>query len=118
MKNLIFLATSACALLIPREEVRTIPTVDGWRFKIDGVTKYWAGTNAYWLPFLTNNADVDLVLDHMSAAELRIVRIWGFNDVKSIPQNGEYPLQSSYLILTILRLCLVPSFPSGFSTRN
>ena len=56
-------------------------------FELDGETKYWAGTNAYWLPFLPNNADVDLVLDHMAEAQLRIVRTWGFNDIVRSPNN-------------------------------
>jgi hypothetical protein len=68
----------------------TIPKVDGLRFNFDGATKYFAGTNAYWLPFFTNNADVDLVFDHMASAELRIVRTWGFNDVNIVPTNGDY----------------------------
>src|ERR1700750_290376 len=69
--------------------VRTIPRKRGLLFELDGETKYWAGTNAYWLPFLTKDADVDLVLDHMAEAQLRIVRIWGFNDVAKHPDNGK-----------------------------
>ena|ERR1700712_442967 len=90
--SLFVLAIAATVAYAAPNRTSTIPTIDGWKFKLDGVTRYWAGTNAYWLPFLTNDADVDLVLDHMSAAELRIVRIWGFNDVQVIPQNGKYTL--------------------------
>jgi mannan endo-1,4-beta-mannosidase len=70
---------------------RTIPKANVLHFELDGETKYWAGTNAYWLGYLTNNADVDLVLDHMAQAELRIIRIWGFNDVSKMPTNGMKP---------------------------
>jgi hypothetical protein len=67
---------------------KTIPKIKGLHFELDGEVKYWAGTNAYWLPYLTKDADVDLVLDHMAQAQLRIVRIWGFNDVAKPPNNG------------------------------
>lgn len=64
------------------------PSIDGLNFVIDGKSGYFAGTNAYWLPFLTNNADVDLALDHMAEAGLKILRVWGFNDVNTVPENG------------------------------
>jgi mannan endo-1,4-beta-mannosidase len=88
------LAIATAVAFAAPNRTSTIPTIDGYKFKLDGVTRYWAGTNAYWLPFQTNDADVDLVLDHMSAEELRILRIWGFNDVQTIPQNGEHISQS------------------------
>jgi mannan endo-1,4-beta-mannosidase len=66
----------------------TIPRADGLHFNFDGERRYFAGTNSYWLPFLKNNSDVDLVLDHMAEAQLRILRIWGFNDVKDDPKDG------------------------------
>jgi hypothetical protein len=65
-----------------------IPKADGQYFGINGPGKYHAGTNAYWLAFLQNNSDVDLVLDHMADANLTIVRIWGFNDIAAKPQSG------------------------------
>ncbi|KAE8394361.1 putative mannan endo-1,4-beta-mannosidase F [Aspergillus alliaceus] len=61
---------------------------DGLQFSIDGKTKYFAGTNAYWLPFLTNNADVDAVFDHLEQTGLKILRVWGFNDVNTAPGTG------------------------------
>jgi mannan endo-1,4-beta-mannosidase len=57
--------------------------VNGFLFDIDGTTKYWAGTNSYWISFLTNNADVDLVMSHLQSSGLKILRVWGFNDIKS-----------------------------------
>lgn len=62
----------------------------GLKFEIDGVAKYWAGTNGYWIPFLMNNTDIDITLDHIAAAGMKIVRTWGFNDVTAIPSKGMY----------------------------
>lgn len=66
----------------------SFPSVDGLRFKIDGQTKYVAGTNSYWISFLTNNADVDLVMDHLAQSGLKILRVWGFNDVTQRPAGN------------------------------
>jgi mannan endo-1,4-beta-mannosidase len=52
------------------------------------VSKYWAGTNCYWCGFLTSNGDVDAVFADMAAAGLKIVRVWGFNDVNTLPSSG------------------------------
>jgi len=59
------------------------PSADGLMFSIDGVTKYYAGTNSYWISFLTNNADVETVMSHVAQSGLKIFRVWGFNDVGS-----------------------------------
>jgi len=56
-------------------------TANGTRFSIDGVTKYFAGTNSYWISFLTNDADVDLAMGNIAKSGLKILRVWGFNDV-------------------------------------
>ncbi|KAI0178763.1 glycoside hydrolase family 5 protein [Hypoxylon sp. FL1284] len=61
---------------------------DGLLFNIDGSTGYYAGTNSYWISFLTNDADVDLALDELAAAGHRILRVWGFNDVTARPGAG------------------------------
>ncbi|KAH8886662.1 mannan endo-1,4-beta-mannosidase 1 [Thozetella sp. PMI_491] len=62
-------------------------STNGSRFTIDGQVQYLAGTNAYWLPFLMNNTDVDLVLDQIQASGLTVLRIWGFNDVNTVPSD-------------------------------
>jgi mannan endo-1,4-beta-mannosidase len=67
----------------------TFPSRNGTLFSIDGVTKYFAGSNSYWISFLTNNADVDLVMGHVAQAGLKIFRIWGFNDVSSQPSGNQ-----------------------------
>ena len=63
-------------------------TTNGLLFEIDGVTTYFAGTNCYWCGFLTDNGDVDKVFEDMAAAGLKIIRVWGFNDVNTIPEDG------------------------------
>jgi mannan endo-1,4-beta-mannosidase len=69
-------------------------SANGTLFTIDGKTKYFAGSNSYWISFLTNNADVDLVMNHFSTAGLKIFRIWGFNDVNTAG-NGVWYQQLS-----------------------
>ncbi|KAI0397364.1 glycoside hydrolase superfamily [Xylariaceae sp. FL0594] len=64
------------------------PSTSGLKFKIDGKTGYFAGTNSYWIGFLTNNADVDKALDDVKNAGLKILRVWGFNDVTATPGSG------------------------------
>ncbi len=73
---------------VPARQDGSFVTTDGTLFNIDGVSKYYAGTNSYWISFLTNNADVDLALDQLAGAGLRILRVWGFNDVTSAPAPG------------------------------
>ncbi|KAA8914489.1 putative mannan endo-1,4-beta-mannosidase A [Sphaerosporella brunnea] len=40
----------------------------------------FAGTNAYWLPFLTSDADVAATFSAVQAAGLKVLRTWGFQD--------------------------------------
>ncbi|KAL4734835.1 glycoside hydrolase superfamily [Aspergillus similis] len=68
-------------------------TTSGVQFVIDGEAGYFAGSNAYWIGFLKNNSDVDLVFDHMASSGLRILRVWGFNDVKIVPTDGSVYFQ-------------------------
>lgn len=68
--------------------VGTFSGTDGLNFTIDGQVDYFVGTNSYWIGFLTNNSDVDLVLDHMRDSGIRILRVWGFNDVNTKPKPG------------------------------
>jgi mannan endo-1,4-beta-mannosidase len=85
--SLLSLAGAATAAVVSAR-AGTFATAVGTRFNIDGSTKYFAGTNAYWIGFLTNDADVGTALDHMSASGLKILRVWGFNDVNSVPGSG------------------------------
>jgi mannan endo-1,4-beta-mannosidase len=55
----------------------TFPSVSGLKFNINGSTAYFAGTNSYWIGFLTNNADVDTVMTHLKSSGLKVLRVWG-----------------------------------------
>ncbi|KAF2143275.1 glycoside hydrolase family 5 protein [Aplosporella prunicola CBS 121167] len=67
---------------------------DGLQFSIDGVTSYFAGTNSYWMAFQMNNDDIDLALDHIKDSGLKILRVWGFNDVTTTPDSNTVWFQS------------------------
>ncbi|KAI5776472.1 glycoside hydrolase superfamily [Geopyxis carbonaria] len=69
------------ALLATAGLVASAP-VDGELEKRATLSNF-AGTNAYWLPFLTNDADVDATFKAISAAGLKVVRTWGFHDSTS-----------------------------------
>ncbi|KAA8572356.1 hypothetical protein EYC84_002979 [Monilinia fructicola] len=72
----------------------TATTINGYAkavgtvFQINGKKTYFAGTNCYWCGFLTNNADVDLVMTHLAATGLKVLRVWGFNDVTTAQGSG------------------------------
>ena len=66
----------------------------GLLFELDGETKYFVGTNAYWLGFLTSNADVDTVFSHLASSGVKVLRIWGFNDVTTTPSANTVWFQS------------------------
>lgn len=46
------------------------------------------------MPFLTNDSDVDTIMSHLQASGLKILRVWGFNDVTTIPAAGTVYFQS------------------------
>jgi mannan endo-1,4-beta-mannosidase len=64
------------------------PSADGTSFVVSGTKGYLAGTNAYWIGFLTNNDDIDTVMSQLQQSELKVLRIWGFNTVNSTPSDG------------------------------
>ncbi|KAH7000011.1 fungal cellulose binding domain-containing protein [Ilyonectria destructans] len=64
------------------------PTTSGTLFTIDGVTKYFAGSNCYWCSFLPLKSDAELVMSHLEEAGLKILRVWGFNDVNTKPGDS------------------------------
>jgi mannan endo-1,4-beta-mannosidase len=70
-----------------------ISKANSFRFELGNSTNYFTGTNAYWLPFVANNEDIDLALDHIAASGLKVIRTWGFNDVNEIPPPGKYDVQ-------------------------
>ncbi|KAJ7940646.1 glycoside hydrolase family 5 protein [Mycena leptocephala] len=74
------------------------PTVDksrfvstnGPNFKVNNSDFKFIGTNAYWLPALNSDEDIDAVLGNISQANITVVRTWAFNDVPEIPENGTW----------------------------
>ena len=70
------------------------PGKSGTQFTINGETGYFAGTNSYWISFLTNNADVDTVMSQLQSSGLKVLRVWGFNDATSTPGSGTVWFQS------------------------
>jgi len=113
MKNLITLASfagAACALpaaswsgsketsssLVSRRaaDASSFPSASGTNFIIDGKQQYFAGTNTYWIGFQTNNADVDLVMKNIASSGMKVLRVWGFNDVTSDPGANTVYYQS------------------------
>ena len=59
---------------------------DGAKFDM---ADYLVGTNCYWCSFLTNSADVGLVFDHLQDSAVKVLRVWGFNDVNEKPASGQ-----------------------------
>lgn len=96
MKSITALSLGLLTLLtgcLPAAAVKS--TTNGTKFSIDGETKYFAGTNSYWISFLTNNADVDLAMGNIAKSGLKILRVWGFNDVNSAGSGVYYQRLSS-----------------------
>ena len=55
-------------------------TASGNTIQLDGEDFYYAGSNAYYLPYNNNQSDVELGLGAAKAAGLKVMRVWGFND--------------------------------------
>ena len=49
----------------------------GTKINIDGSTKYFVGTNAYWISFLNDAGDVDQAMKNIAASGLKVLRVWG-----------------------------------------
>ncbi|PFH54361.1 glycoside hydrolase family 5 protein [Amanita thiersii Skay4041] len=72
----------------PAKEFVTLAS-DG-RFMFNGSEFPLIATTAYWLPALNSVDDIDHTLANISAAGFNTVRIWAFNDVSTIPENGTW----------------------------
>ncbi|KAL7274196.1 hypothetical protein RUND412_002911 [Rhizina undulata] len=82
MKFLIPLTT----LLVTVAKAMPAPSLEaGTEKQLDKKATFssFAGTNAYWLPFLASDADVNTTFAAISAAGLKVVRTWAFNDATS-----------------------------------
>jgi mannan endo-1,4-beta-mannosidase len=94
--SVVGLVTASPFPLNPGSQVKaangTFASVSGLKFNIDGSTAYFAGTNTYWIGFLTNNADVDTVMGHLQSSGLKVLRVWGaFLPSHSTPRLTKYP---------------------------
>ncbi|KAJ5041503.1 uncharacterized protein L3040_005088 [Drepanopeziza brunnea f. sp. 'multigermtubi'] len=71
------------------------PYTQGPNFMLDGEPFLFAGSNAYWLPFINNPADVEQTMKEARRAGQRVIRTWAFNDQNEtytpggLPQYGE-----------------------------
>ena len=60
---------------------------EGTRFMLNGQPFYFAGTNNYYLGYVSNFM-VDNVFEDMVAMNLKVVRTWGFIDVGTLNPDG------------------------------
>ncbi|KDQ56016.1 glycoside hydrolase family 5 protein [Jaapia argillacea MUCL 33604] len=62
------------------------------RFQAGGCDIPFLGTNAYWLPALNTDQDLEFVFTNISARVFNVVRTWAwaFNYVETIPSTGVY----------------------------
>ncbi|RDW80391.1 hypothetical protein BP5796_05089 [Coleophoma crateriformis] len=57
----------------------------GRLFNIDGQVQYFAGSNAWWLAHLSKNSDIDIALKEVANTQYKVLRVWGFGDVNTVP---------------------------------
>ncbi|KAG1875304.1 glycoside hydrolase family 5 protein [Suillus tomentosus] len=62
----------------------------GSGFVVNGSSLKYIGTNVYWLPTLNTNEDIRNTLANISALGIKVVRLWAFNDVETVPVNGTW----------------------------
>ncbi|PBP18175.1 cellulase [Diplocarpon rosae] len=53
---------------------------EGENFMVDGKPFRFAGSNAYWLPFINSPADVERSIQESKRAGQKVIRTWGFNE--------------------------------------
>ncbi|RPB05406.1 glycoside hydrolase, partial [Choiromyces venosus 120613-1] len=58
-------------------------TRSGTEFRLNWRRFYFVGSNAYWLPMLENQADVNNALDRVKVSGMKVLRIRGFADLTS-----------------------------------
>jgi len=59
-------------------------------FSVNGSSLRFVGTNLYWLPTLESNDDIWNALKDVSDTGIKVIRIWAFNDVETIPESGTW----------------------------
>ncbi|CCM05153.1 uncharacterized protein FIBRA_07362 [Fibroporia radiculosa] len=58
-------------------------TTSGAGFELDGEPFYFVGTNAFWLPLLITEDDVDATFQTMAGAGIKVARTWAFNAINA-----------------------------------
>ncbi|KAJ4248382.1 hypothetical protein NW762_012715 [Fusarium torreyae] len=70
-------------------------TTDGTKFSLDGKEFFFAGSNAYYLPFnvwgTDHYQDVKVGLEAAKDAGLKVIRTWAFHDNNRTFQSGGLP---------------------------
>ncbi|ROW07561.1 hypothetical protein VPNG_06781 [Cytospora leucostoma] len=70
--------------------------VVGRVFEIDGKVEYFAGSNAWWLAHLSKNSDIDIALSEVAKTKYKVLRVWGFGDVNTIPDPSNQDANRVY----------------------
>ncbi|KAJ7063294.1 glycoside hydrolase family 5 protein [Mycena amicta] len=83
-------ALAASSPTTPAVDKSSFVSAKGPGFMVNNSEFRFVGTNAYWLPALNSDEDVDHVLGNISASNITVVRTWAFNDVPEIPENGTW----------------------------
>ncbi|KAK6581177.1 hypothetical protein PZA11_006665 [Diplocarpon coronariae] len=65
---------------------------EGENFMVDGKPFLFAGSNAYWLPFINSPADVELSIKESKRAGQKVIRTWGFNEKNVTFVPGGLPM--------------------------
>ncbi|KDN44480.1 hypothetical protein RSAG8_05527, partial [Rhizoctonia solani AG-8 WAC10335] len=78
----------ATALSVGPRQSSSFVKTSGQRFTLDGQKFTVVGSNAYWMPQLSNNADITKAFNDLKNAGFTALRTWGFNDVTS--PSGTY----------------------------
>ncbi|KDQ48896.1 glycoside hydrolase family 5 protein, partial [Jaapia argillacea MUCL 33604] len=73
-----------------RGEPQFVQAHPNGKFAVNGKELEFVGTNAYWLPTLNTEADIEHAFKNFSSRGIRVVRTWFFNDVDTIPKNSNW----------------------------
>ncbi|KAF7197916.1 putative mannan endo-1,4-beta-mannosidase C [Pseudocercospora fuligena] len=69
----------------------TFVSTKGTKFRLNGENFYFAGSNAYYLPFSQNRSDIEVGFRAANEAGLKVIRTWGFNDKNRTYQPNGFP---------------------------
>ena len=82
----LLLAISVTAAPTARANAASV-TTSGTTFAIDGKEGYVVGTNVYWLAYQSTDV-VDEVMSHLVSAGVKVIRMWGYSEVTTVPTDG------------------------------